>query len=140
MVQSRHSGHRTLDQLSHRLVRHAHNEIITQVDRDEHTLCQTAPHRHSHSWGNLPQQGVGNHNAHRAHNDIRPAAGGNDRVFAGGGLVGAGLEHNSGGLGVGAHRSNTGGGTRLPQGGDQLAAQAAPLSVHNQNIQRLSLP
>ena len=89
-----------------------------------------------HGGGDFAQQGVGHHNADGPQNDIRPAAAHHHGVLAGGSAVSPGFQHGGSGRAVGAdgryHRLGNG----LFNGGNQLAAQPAALSVNHKNFHK----
>ena len=86
-------------------------------------------HGGGHGRGDLPQQGVGQHDAQRPHDQLGAAAADHHRIFAGGAVVGAGLQHGLGGHGVGAHRRDLGLGQPGAERFNEKAAYPAALAA-----------
>lgn len=125
---------RLLHQPAHRFVLCTGHNRPTVAGRDQDPFGAALSHSRRHGWGNLPKQGVGNHNPNGASDDIGGPAAYNHRVFPGGCVVRARLEHGSGSGAVCAHCGDYRVRQGLPDAGYQGAANPAALGVNNQNI------
>ena len=96
-------------------------------------MGRAAPNGTGHALGDLPHQGIAEHNPHGAQDQVRPGGVHHHGILPRGALVGPGAQHGRGGQGIGTHRQQRLGGAKLLELLYQRFAHAAPLSIHNQD-------